>query len=334
MPDPVEAPDDVEAPREITPPPGCTILTDLGGGMLVMSVPPDVVREQTVNAQVMAAEKFDQLVANIKARGKPESLPYCAWPNGEGYIEVVSGHHRLRASRVAGLKTVAVLVDTMPMTRSLLTAKQLAHNALTGESDQQVLRRMLEQIDTVDDMLATGLDHDLLPLPESPDKTNLTTPSPDLQWKNVTFTFVPHQLAGLDQLIASIDGRPDLLGVAPIEWFDEFAKAVARFGRVRDIRSVGTTIATLTRLAQKEIDNEVGVTSDDVDQWVPIRDVIGSARIPPDVAALLHDLVDRLLASGDITDNARWRAVELATVSLLAELDQTEPDVPEVIGAG
>lgn len=61
-----------------------------------------------------------------------ESLPYCSQPNGEGPISIVSGHHRTRAAGRAGIQRIPVIVDTKPMTRSTITAKQIAANELTG----------------------------------------------------------------------------------------------------------------------------------------------------------------------------------------------------------
>lgn len=286
----------------------------VGDGLEVRLVDPKTLREQEVNAQVMKPRQFSQLVENVKARGQLESLPYCAQPDPDGPIEIVSGHHRVRAAIAAQLKLIPALVDTRPQTRSAIVAKQIAHNALVGESDAEVLRRMIDTIDNPDDLLATGLEPDQLPTPDA-STDFIGPPSVDFEWRNLTFTFVPRQFDKFDDLCKTVDGRQDLIGVAPLECFDNFARAVAKFARIRDIRSIGTAIATLTDIATAEL-ADIDEPADPT--WVPLAKIVGTTSIPPDVAALLQQLIQKLETAGDITPNARWRALELAAADLLA----------------
>ena len=72
------------------------VLSDLGNNLKIVKV--DInseLKEQSLNAQTMGKEAFSQLVANVKKRGGLESLPYCVLKDGK--IEIVSGHHRVRA---------------------------------------------------------------------------------------------------------------------------------------------------------------------------------------------------------------------------------------------
>jgi len=274
-------------------------------------------QEQDINAQVMHPKEFEQLVSNIKDRGALESLPYCAQPGGEGKVEIVSGHHRMRAARQAGMDTIPVLVDTSALTRSEVVSKQIAHNALVGQSDEKILRQMISEIDNPDDLLRTGLDADMMPLPQMKDDTDLATPQAAFEWRTVAFTFLPHQLDNFKELLDQIDGRQDLIGAAPLELFPEFAREVAKFSRVKEVRAVGTAIYMLTKLAAKEIDLDLG--ADQPEDWVSLREVVGTAKIPQDVAAIIEQTINRLLATGDITEKGKFRALEYACANLLAD---------------
>ena len=53
----------------------------------------------------------------------------------------------------AGIQRIPVIVDTKPMTRSTITAKQIAANELTGHADENLLAQLVTQMDNVDDLL-------------------------------------------------------------------------------------------------------------------------------------------------------------------------------------
>lgn len=211
-------------------------------------------KEQDINARVMAPREFERLVENIRERGALESLPYCSQNGGTGPVEIVSGHHRVRAGRAAGLNNIYVLVDTSEMTRSRIIAKQLAHNFLAGEDDKDILKQLLETIDTPDDLLASGAPDELLPSAEH-DAMELFMPRIDFDFRTVTFSFLPHQQADLEKLIEMTDGRQDLMVACPTEQFQELLTVASRFARIRKVLSGGTAVALMVRAALEEIED-------------------------------------------------------------------------------
>jgi hypothetical protein len=209
-------------------------------------------REQDTNAQLMQPRHFDRLIENIKQRGQVESLPYVHRPGDEGPYVIISGHHRVRAARQAGLKEMPILVDLREMRRSEIVAKQIAHNELHGEPDKETLARLITEIDDAGDLLSTGLDPDLLPTVDEEAPT-LINPHVEYDWRMVTLVFLPEQLAGLDDLVKLIESKTELLGVAERSQFAEFSTAVLNYGRAYNIRSMATTISMLVELAHREI---------------------------------------------------------------------------------
>lgn len=224
----------------------------LGDGLFVRVVDIHDLREQEINAHYMPARVFERLVDNIKRRGALESLPYVHRPGDEGLMLIISGHHRVRAARAAGLATIPVLVDTNAMSRSQVTAKQLAHNALIGMDDVDLLRQLIDRIDDPDDLLMTGLDPSLLPSPDH-EAMLLFTPTLDFEWRSVALLFLPHQVADLVRLCESLQGQQDEVLLIPAEQFQAFISAAVQFSRIRNIRHGGAVVATLTKIALQEI---------------------------------------------------------------------------------
>lgn len=222
--------------------------------LYVLRVPIADLREQDVNAHTMPPAKFERLVENIRTRGAPESLPYCVQADPDQPIEIVSGHHRVRASHAAGLTELAILLDTSKMPRSAVIAKQLAHNALVGSDDPDLIHQLLAEIDDPDHRLATGLSADVLEGQAAVDVAAMFAPRIDFDYRTVSFAFLPHQQAELERLIELLEGRQDLVVVAPIEQYDELLKVAARYARLKAVRSGATAITLMVRLALAEIE--------------------------------------------------------------------------------
>lgn len=225
----------------------------VGDDLYVMMLEPTNLREQDVNAQVMSARHFERLTENIRNRGALESLPYIYWPNRQGVPEIVSGHHRVRAGRAAGLKEIPCLVDTREMRRTELIAKQIAHNELHGSPDEQILGQLVAMIDNVDDLLTTGLPDDWLPIVGTED-TQLGLPHADFSWHVVTMLFLSRQMDDFKTAIDSIDPRAEIVGLADQDQFEEFAKRVIDYSRAYNVRSVAAAVAVICKVARQQVE--------------------------------------------------------------------------------
>lgn len=224
----------------------------VGDGLFVIIVPIADLHEAELNAQVMQPFKFDRLTENIRLRGQLEQLPYCFWPERQGNITIVSGHHRVRAARAAGLTEVPCLVDILPMSASEVTAKQIAHNELHGNPDEAILAQLVASIDDADSLLMTGLPENWLPSVPT-DDTQLGLPHAEFEWHAVTLLFLSRQLEDFQGLLDAVDARAELVGLADKDQWEEFARTVIDFGRSRNIRSVAAAIAVLCAVAKEEI---------------------------------------------------------------------------------
>ncbi len=221
---------------------------EVGPSLFIELVSPDELHEQSINAQVMDPRREERLAANIAARGQLESVPYCSRPNDVGPRWIISGHHRVRKARQVGIAKIPILLDVLPMTRSEVRAKQVAHNELTGHSDPEILRHMVAEITTADDLLTTGLDESFLSAAAEPSPV-LTMPAVAVEWRAVALAFLPAQFEDVKALVDALDGSQQLLGLAPLPEYAAFAAALGKFARIKEIRNMSTAIAVLTRTA-------------------------------------------------------------------------------------
>lgn len=282
--------------------------------MYVVMVPIGELREQDINAQIMQPREFDRLTENIRGRGQVESLPYCHQPDPDKPIEIISGHHRYRAAAAAGVKSIPILLDTKPMRRSEIRARQIAHNSLVGSSDEAILRQMIEEIDNVDDLLATGLPDELLPTVDA-DDTTLHLPSAVFDWRMVTLSFLPSQLDDWGQALDVIDKHSEIVGIAHREQFQEFSDAVYGYARLKNIRSMSTVVAIITDLAKRELQAAAGEDIDTSTEWIPVTALTGTS-MPAEAATVLHAALQQMRDRGDI--NHAWQALELWAADYLA----------------
>lgn len=128
-------------------------IADMGAGLIIAKVPAECIREQDINARIMKNEMQRQLTDNIRKRGQLESLPLCALTQDGNRIEIISGHHRIRSGKDAGIKEFWVILDVSGLSRSKIVAKQIAHNAISGFDDQSTLKELAKMLEDVDDMI-------------------------------------------------------------------------------------------------------------------------------------------------------------------------------------
>lgn len=291
----------------------------VGDDLYVEFVEIAALKEQDVNAQVVQPRHMERLTENIRIRGALEGLPYCYRdPDAAGPAEIVSGHHRTRAARQAGLTVIPVLMDERKMTRSTVVAKQIAHNEIHGAPDEQILRQLIGMMNTVDDLLMSGLPEDLVPT-YADDDTNLALPHVEFEWKLVTLLFLPKRLEAFADAVLMIDNATKLLGVADEEQFGAFARAVHQHGRVFNVKNLAATIAAVTETAAREV---AELLADGVQNtsWSRTGPIVGT-QMPTEAAEVVAQALAAAGFDAGLSDedpHRKWRALELVCADFLA----------------
>ena len=109
----------------------------------------NLVDEAEQNANRMTDEEFNALCDNIGISGL-SSTP-CCYKKNNGRFVMISGHHRLRACKKLRYKTIGILwCPEEELSKDEIIAIQLSHNSLHGEDDKNILKKLFEQIQSVD----------------------------------------------------------------------------------------------------------------------------------------------------------------------------------------
>lgn len=288
-------------------------LLDLGQGLALWRVHVDDLAEQPLNAQAMPPAMFARLKATVERDGRLESLPLCALTSSDPVrIEIISGHHRTRSARAAGVFYVHCLVDETGLNADQIRAKQLAHNAITGESEDQLVARIFAQITDVDARLEAFVE----PPAEAPAPVRLPRLDLDLGYRVVALVFLPHQADAFDKAVQQLgdDGAiPDDAGtlhLVDIELFELWRAAMRRLGKEHDARAVTVQMARLIDAAAAQLGiTDVTPAGVDPDEWVPLAGILGSALVPPDAAEVIAAAVTAITRAGHATPKRGWEAI-------------------------
>lgn len=225
--------------------------------MKLLYVSVDEPREQDINAQSMPKAMFDQLTANMRASGAPESVPLLAksMRGTEIIIEIVSGHHRFRAARAAGIKYILCIVYEN-LTRSQIAAKQLAHNSISGTSDPELVKRIWAQITDVTARFEAFIDPRLFdnikPVSFKPVDVDMTNTA-----KTVLLVFLPTQKLDFDAALEAILPKTnvDAVYLANKEVYDGWRAAFQRVRADLEIVNAPTALAEMARLALERLEH-------------------------------------------------------------------------------
>ena len=291
-------------------------LLDLGQGLALWRVHVDDLIEQPVNAQAMTPAMFARLKSTIGRDARLESLPLSALLDTDGVqrIEIVSGHHRVRASRAAEVFYVHTVVDETGLSADHIRAKMLAHNAIAGTSEQQLVDRIYAAITDVDLKLESFVEpSDAALAPVRLPRLNI-----DLGYRSILLVFLPHAAdafdAAVDQLhddgvLAADASKLYLVDKDLDEWW---RAACRRMGKEHDARSVTTQVARLVDAAMTHLGLADG-EDPDPDEWVPLSELLGSALVPPDAAEVIGRAVAGMTKAGRAAPKRGWQAIaELA----------------------
>lgn len=281
------------------------LIYDMGAGLVIGKVPIDRLKEQDINARIMKKEMQDQLTANIKNRGQLESLPLLALKDGR--LEIISGHHRVKSARAAGIKEIICIIDVSGLSRSKIASKQLAHNAISGFDDPSTLKEICKMLEDVDDMLESYIGKDYIDEPMTKyDK--LIAPSLDFGFKNIVFSFLRYQIDDMDMLIKSLESiGPELVGVASYEQCEKFVDALNAYQRFTDIRNIGAAIHAMTAAANKEM-SDAGFDPE-VEEWTYLSKIFGSNAVPIEASETMKKALKKAEKEGAIEGKEKWKAI-------------------------
>lgn len=223
----------------------------------------NLIDEAELNANEMTSEDFAALVDNIGKSGL-SSVP-CCYRKANGRFGMISGHHRLRACKKLYHKTIGILYcDESELSKDEIIAIQLSHSSLHGQDNQSILKKLFEQIQSVDFKKFAHINIDEV-APISMDGIDIFALK-----ENFVFTVVlyPNSFDSLDELFGDIREqakRSDALILAGQE-DNEMAllRLQTEIGKEFNIKSPSTAFAKMLELAAERL-REIRNSDDLVD---------------------------------------------------------------------
>lgn len=206
---------------------------------------------QKKNARFMVPEQMEQLVANVKRDGHLESVPLVTRAAQEGKYAIISGHHRIEAAKRAELPKILVMVISVE-NKDQLTAKQLSHNAISGQDDPQMLVDLYESIKDLSEKLYSGIQ-------DAQAKVSFVSVNfrPGA-FAELVLIAMPEDIEFTDEVMEDIRGlkanSDSAVRVVPKADWDEFMKILVSFKRTENIKSTGSAFIEMARYAKKHIE--------------------------------------------------------------------------------
>lgn len=103
-----------------------------------------------LNANKMSEDNFEKLTNNIKKSGLSTAIT-CVKLSESGKYQIIGGHHRYEACVKNGYtKIPCIYANESDLSEDEIIAIQLSHNSLHGEDDKGILKRLFEQITSID----------------------------------------------------------------------------------------------------------------------------------------------------------------------------------------
>lgn len=274
------------------------------------------------NARYMTNEMFRNLVDNIKRDGGLSSVPLC-WKH-DGKYRVLSGNHRCMAAIEAGLQEVLVLFTDRELSKQEQIAIELSHNAIDGKDDMAILKELWDEIDDVSLKYYAGLDDKML---EEMEKAALTALSEvKLDYRSLTFLFLPHEVDALEEAFAhavECGGLQDVVYINRIEDFKRLLDAQSKVQASYDVKNSATSLMLILDVFWKhQEDLQQGYISEEGElkhkNKVPLSSVFGDDIVPAELALLLKKALDRMIGRGEIEAKQRFDFLRVMAERYLA----------------
>lgn len=212
----------------------------------------NLIDEADMNANEMTGEDFAQLCDNIGKSGL-SSVPSC-YKKDNGRFVMISGHHRLRACKKLHYKTIGILYCLeSELSKDEIIAIQLSHNSLHGHDNTSILKKLFEQIQSVDFKQFAHVNIDEI-VPVSTDGISVFALK-----ENFVFTVIlyPDSFENLDELLGDIReqaSKSDALILANEEENERLLlKLQTEIGKQYDIKSPSISFAKLLELASERL---------------------------------------------------------------------------------
>ena len=219
-------------------------------------VPIEQLEAASMNANKMTEQELDRLTKNIKISGL-SSVITCYKKTGEDRYIIISGHHRVKACTKLGHKEIGILyADEADLSPDEIIAIQTSHNSLHGQDDMSILKKLFDQIQSVEFKEFAYINMDEIGTIE----TNSAAFSPEVEEYTVSLVLYKNDMQRLQDLIGIVGEmapKSDLVVIADGDKTEELMLKLMKEVRDRyDIKSSSTAFCKILEMAQEYMNAE------------------------------------------------------------------------------
>lgn len=260
------------------------------------------------NARFFPRERFEMLVKQIKKDGVLQQWPFVWYDSANGRRVVLSGNHRVKAAIQAGLTQIDWTECDENLSKDERLRIQLGHNAIVGEDDPAVLRRLYESIEDAEERVASGIDDAQLELFQKAETDPLS--EVNLDFMTVLITFLPDEMERAQECF---DQAKKMIA-AKEHWLakdDQHSRMLAAIEDTRNaahIKSVSTVLDLLLDVwdehresLQKHWIDEDGELKTKPTDKIPVTTLLGT-NIDAEDGQAVQRAMKKVLARGQAKD--------------------------------
>lgn len=262
-------------------------LLELGSGLELWRIEIKELKEQDLNARSMKTEMFSRLTANIRDDQRLESFPFIA--QTERGFEIVSGHHRVRAAIDAGLTEIYCIVDVTNLNRDAIASKQLAHNAISGEDNDELIKRIFNSIADAEQKLKTFININFEKEVQSASAREITF---DERYRIITLLFSQYDADILNKALDEMAVSDDVY-INELRLFEDVKKAIKVGQKSFNIRSTNTLMMYLMESVYAKLDM-AAEDFDDVEHYDSLAAILGFGMIPEEHTKAIKERFSKL----------------------------------------
>lgn len=282
----------------------------------IVEIDPRELKLLKMNARFMRHEEFQRLVANIKRDGQLTSVPFAALDPADGKYEVLSGNHRVQAAISAGLQTIPFIITDDPLSEEQRIAIQLSHNAIVGQDDPDILKKLYDKILDIDLKEYSGLDDKTLGLLDKAQSQAMS--EANLEFQVLSIVYLPDELKAAQ---AVIDKARDAVKNCENVWlatdkeYEKWLDAQEIASSAYNVKNVSAAMQIIFKVFENNLNQltegwENADPKNDNSMWVPIATLLGRSKIPVGSAKVIKKALDRMVGHGDITNKNLWEGLE------------------------
>ena len=289
----------------------------------IIEIDPRELKLLKMNARFMRHEEFQRLVANIKRDGQLTSAPFAALDPADGKYEVLSGNHRVQAAISAGLQTIPCIITDDPLSEEQRIAIQLSHNAIVGQDDPDILKKLYDKILDIDLKEYSGLDDKTLGLLDKAQSQAMS--EANLEFQVLSIVYLPDELKAAQ---AVIDKARDAVKNCENVWlatdkeYEKWLDAQEIASSAYNVKNVSAAMQIIFKVFENNLNQltegwENADPKNDNSMWVPIATLLGRSKIPVGSAKVIKKALDRMVGHGDITNKNLWEGLEYLSADYL-----------------